>query len=106
MTNTDAPRLIPTGNCWCGCGKQITLGKFFAPGHDKIAEAALMALKYQGSVAHLLHAHGYGPGHSVRDAAVRDPNCTWMKCTHCNYSGAPASINKHMAKDHPEKVGV
>ena len=35
-------RLIPTGKCWCGCGKDVGLGKFFAAGHDKIAEAALM----------------------------------------------------------------
>lgn len=32
----------------------------WAAGHDKIAEAALMALKYHGSVAQLLHAHGFG----------------------------------------------
>jgi hypothetical protein len=101
MPSNETPRLIPTGNCWCGCGKEIGLGKFFAPGHDKVAEAALIALKYGGSVPHLLHHYGYGSHHSIRDAAVNDPNCTWQRCADCNYSGAPESIKNHRKKDHP-----
>lgn len=101
MTNSEKPRLMPTGKCWCGCEREVGLGKFFAPGHDKIAEAALMALKCDGSVAQLLHAHGYGSHHSVRRAAVDDPNCSWIQCADCNYSGAPASIANHRKKDHP-----
>lgn len=104
MPSNEMPRLIPTGKCWCGCTKDVGLGKFFASGHDKIAEAALMALKYDGSVAQLLHAHGYGSHHSVRQAAVDDPNCTWAKCDDCNYSGAPTSIENHRKKDHPQEV--
>ncbi|MFD4866204.1 hypothetical protein [Streptomyces sp. NPDC058412] len=60
MAIESKPRLIPTGKCWCGCGKDVGLGKFFAVGHDKIAEAALMALNYDGPVAqfgvHNVHA--------------------------------------------------
>ncbi|AUG80511.1 hypothetical protein CFP65_5829 [Kitasatospora sp. MMS16-BH015] len=33
----------PTGACWCGCGAALGAGSFFAQGHDKVAEAALLA---------------------------------------------------------------
>lgn len=60
-----------------------------------------MALKYDGSVAQLLHAHDFGSHHSVRHAAVTDPDCSWEKRADCNYSGAPASIADHrpLARD-------
>jgi hypothetical protein len=90
------PRLLPTGNCWCGCGKEVGLGKFFAQGHDKTAESALIALKYEGSVPHFLHAHGYGPQHSVTGAAVEQAG--WQECV-CGYRGAPLSVRRHQAKD-------
>lgn len=54
------PRLLPTGVCWCGCGREVPRGSFFAQGHDKIAEAAVILDEY-GSVADFLSAHGYGP---------------------------------------------
>jgi len=54
-------RLLPTGDCWCGCGTEVGLGSFFAPGHDKIAEAAVIHLKY-GSIPQFLVDHGFGPG--------------------------------------------
>ncbi|MFJ8677204.1 hypothetical protein [Streptomyces sp. NPDC093589] len=99
------PRLIPTGNCWCGCGKEVGLGKFFAAGHDKTAESALIALKYGGSVPHFLHAHGYGPQHSVTADAV--DNTDWDECEECEtrpgYRGAPASIANHKRKYHPKQ---
>lgn len=95
MPKQEKPRLIPTGNCWCGCGKEVGLGRFFAQGHDKTAESALIALKYEGSVPHFLHAHGYGPQHSVTGEAVRKTD--WQECT-CGYRGAPASIHKHQTK--------
>lgn len=72
MTKPQLPRLIPTGTCWCGCGTETGIGAFFARGHDKVAEAALLAVDYGGSVAQLLHANGYGPGHSVTAKAVDD----------------------------------
>lgn len=63
--NTNAPRdkqgrLLPTGDCWCGCEGETTPGNFFQPGHDKFAESAVINIKY-GSVAEFLVDHGYGP---------------------------------------------
>jgi len=54
-------RLIPTGECWCGCETPTAAGNFFAPGHDKYAESAVINLKF-GSVAEFLVDHGFGPG--------------------------------------------
>ena len=51
-------RLIPTGECLCGCGAETKLGSFFLPGHDKVAESAVVNVEY-GDV---LDQHGYGPG--------------------------------------------
>ena len=53
-------RLLPTGNCWCGCGVQIDLGSFFAPGHDKKAESRVI-MEVFGGVPQFLVAFGYGP---------------------------------------------
>lgn len=96
MTKEAFPRLIPTGTCWCGCGTQTGIGSFFAPGHDKIAEAALMAAQYDSSVPQLLHAHGFGPGRSVIAAAVEVG--AWSKCEACWYRGTPASLATHRRK--------
>ncbi|MFE1767304.1 hypothetical protein ACFW81_24180 [Streptomyces angustmyceticus] len=102
MTNSDKkPRLLPTGNCWCGCGKEVGLGKFFAAGHDKAAESALIALNYGGSVPEFLHAHGYGPQRSVSHAAVEAS--VWTRCEHCDYMGAEASVRNHTRKHHPDQ---
>ena len=98
MTITNHLRLIPTGTCWCGCGKQTGIGSFFARGHDKIAEAALTAAEFGGSVPQLLHRHGYGPGHSVIDEAVE--RGVWNRCDQCWYRGAPGSVNNHRRKYH------
>ncbi|MGW2116033.1 hypothetical protein [Streptomyces zhihengii] len=93
------PRLIPTGTCWCGCGTDVGLGKFFAVGHDKRAESALIALEYEGSVPHFLHAHGYGPQRSVTQGAVESDETDWAECGECaskpGYRGAAASLAKH-----------
>jgi hypothetical protein len=51
----------PTETCWCGCGEETGHRSFFAPGHDRRAEAAVVRLEY-GSVAQLVEEHGYGPG--------------------------------------------
>jgi hypothetical protein len=53
-------RLIPTGYCWCGCQAEAGLGSFFLPGHDKIAESAVLLVEY-GGVPEFLAKHGYGP---------------------------------------------
>lgn len=58
-----AGRLLPTGDCWCGCGAETSTGNFFVPGHDKFAEAAVIKLRY-GSVAEFLVEHGFGPASS------------------------------------------
>ena len=54
-------RLLPTGTCWCGCSQDTPIGSFFRPGHDKVAEAAVIAVEF-GGVAEFIAAHGYGPG--------------------------------------------
>ena len=60
-------RLIPTGICWCGCGEDVGLGSFFAPGHDKFATGVVIKQCY-GSVAEFLVRHGFGPeGRNARE---------------------------------------
>ncbi|MEV7181672.1 hypothetical protein [Kitasatospora sp. NPDC093679] len=90
--------VTPTGTCWCGCRAVVGSGSFFAQGHDKIAEAALLAARYDNSVARLLAHHGFGPDSGVREAAVR--NGYWQECpgAGCTYRGAPASIRVHRKK--------
>jgi hypothetical protein len=95
---SDRDRLIPNGFCWCGCEKEVGLGKFFAQGHDKISEAALMAAEYEASVARLLAQHKYGPQRSVTQAAVDSGR--WERCDICGYPGAPESIRNHKRKYH------
>lgn len=99
MTSKPLPHLTATGTCWCGCSTRAGTGSFFAPGHDKVAEAALLAAEYGSSVAQLLHGHGYGPGHSVTTRAVTVG--AWAECPSCAYVGAPASIRNHGRKAHP-----
>ena len=38
-------RLLPTGECWCGCGAETAIGSFFLPGHDKTAESAVISVE-------------------------------------------------------------
>ena len=57
---TSSKRLLPTGECWCGCGAETSIGSFFLPGHDKAAEAAVISLEYGGAPRFLVQ-HGYGP---------------------------------------------
>jgi hypothetical protein len=85
-------RLLPTGACWCGCGTEVGAGSFFAHGHDKRVEAALLAAEYEGQVARLLAAHGYGPGRSVVGAAVESGR--WERCR-CGYPGRPDTVRLH-----------
>lgn len=53
-------RLLPTGECWCGCGTETPIGSFFAAGHDKVAETAVILTHY-GGVSEFLVAHDFGP---------------------------------------------
>ncbi|MFE5300371.1 hypothetical protein [Streptomyces sp. NPDC056632] len=100
MIKKSLPRLIPTGKCFCGCGTDIAIGSFFARGHDKVAEAALIAVEYGGSVAQMLHAKGFGPSHSVTHKAVEDAG--WERCDRCGYIGAPSSMRNHKKKPHAD----
>lgn len=54
-------RLLPTGTCWCGCGDDVRVGSFFASGHDKVAESAVILTKF-GGVPEFLVEFGFGPG--------------------------------------------
>lgn len=91
----------PTGYCYCGCGKETGYGRYFAAGHDKTAEAAFLAIRHGGSVAQMLHAHGYGPNEdtSVTKAAV--DKGIWEECPrNCGYRGTRESINGHLNRHH------
>lgn len=55
---TDEP--TPAGTCFCGCGSGTAPDKFFLPGHDRAAEAAVVRLVY-GGIPEFLAAHGFGP---------------------------------------------
>lgn len=57
---TPTQRLIPTGKCWCGCQGEPRIGSFFLPGHDRVAESAVISIVY-GGVPSFLVQHGYGP---------------------------------------------
>ena len=88
-------RILPTGNCWCGCGTDVGIGSFFAPGQDKVAEAALLAARYENSDARLIRHHGFGPDNSVRQAALDSGRWEAWPVGGCDYLGTPSSIRNH-----------
>lgn len=95
----------PTGYCYCGCGKEIGYGRYFAAGHDKTAEAAFLAIHHDGTVAQMLHAAGYravadrNDDNSVTNTAVSKG--LWLDCPRgCGYRGARESINNHINRYH------
>lgn len=97
--SSEVLRLIPTGTCWCGCEQDAARGAFFVQGHDKRAEAALVAIGYHGSVAELLHRHGFGPGRPiVREAVAKG---VWSGCPYCGYAGTAGSLRLHLQQEHP-----
>ncbi|MCR6033658.1 hypothetical protein GDP17_19780 [Gordonia jinghuaiqii] len=63
-----------------------------------MAEAALLAMRYEGSVAHLLHGHGFDATTSVTSAAIESG--VWVQCAAegCRYAGTPASVRHHCQK--------
>ena len=67
-------RLIPDGKCWCGCGQDANLGRFFILSHDRWAESAIIKIHY-GSIAAFLKAQGYGPG----GKNLRDEYAKWER---------------------------
>ena len=44
MRTASTKRLLPTGECWCGCGAKTAIGSFFLPGHDKTTESAVISV--------------------------------------------------------------
>ncbi|MWA08702.1 hypothetical protein E5671_05895 [Streptomyces sp. BA2] len=68
-----------------------------------MAEAALVAAEYGGTVPKLLAAHGYGPDKSVTEAAVTGGG--WIRCSveGCSYVGAEVSVRNHESRPHKEK---
>ena len=58
--DTENNRAEPTGFCWCGCGAKCPEDIFFRPGHDKVAESAVILVEY-GGVPEFLEKHGFGP---------------------------------------------
>lgn len=92
------------GTCWCGCGKPTTYGRRFAQGHDKLAEAAYMAVHHQASVAQLLADTGFGPDGTETIRAAALDRGGWDTCPRgCGYAGAPTSIRNHIRKIHKKE---
>ena len=56
-----AMRIMPTGECFCGCGATTSIGSYFLQGHDRRAESKVREMEY-GPVVYFLAHHGYGPG--------------------------------------------
>ena len=94
-TNAELPTLIATGTCWCGCGTKVGDGSYFAPGHDKQAEALLLAVEFGGSVAQMLHRYGFGPQHSLQDYAVKTAKAVRCGAVSCDYVARPDAVAAH-----------
>ncbi|TLQ39190.1 hypothetical protein [Streptomyces marianii] len=92
MTESRRPRLVPTGNCFCGCGGEAEIGRWFVAGHDITAAAALRAVQGESLPQRLVRA-GYGPDRSVVQEAVEQAG--WVRCAGCAYAGAPAGLAAH-----------
>jgi hypothetical protein len=91
----ELPKLIATGMCWCGCGTNVGSGSYFAPGHDKQAEALLLAVEFGGSVAQMLHRFGFGPQHSLQDYAVKVHRAERCGAADCDYVARPDAVAAH-----------
>ncbi len=78
---TQPDRLPMTDTCWCGCARDTRRGSFFVQGHDKIAEAALLALDHGDSVP-----AGFTSAGMVR--AGRSPLQQWNAAAGSGVSGA------------------
>ncbi|MEW1762461.1 hypothetical protein AB0393_38910 [Streptomyces cyaneofuscatus] len=85
---------MPTGECFCGCGGEAEIGRFFIRGHDITAGAALRAVEGGLTLPQRLAAAGYGPQRSVVQEAVE--RAGWARCAGCAYAGAPAGLAAHV----------
>ncbi|MER8120664.1 hypothetical protein [Streptomyces sp. NPDC094031] len=93
MTQTRKRRLLPTGDCFCGCGGEAEVGRWFIQGHDITAAGALRAVEGGLSLPQRLAKAGFGPEHSVVQAAVEEAG--WVRCPGCAYAGTPANLAAH-----------
>ncbi|MBQ0891113.1 hypothetical protein KBZ94_40430 [Streptomyces sp. RM72] len=93
MTETKKKRLLPTGDCFCGCGAEVGIGRWFVPGHDITAAGALRAVEGGLSLPQRLVEAGFGPERSVVQEAVDQAG--WVRCERCSYAGAPAGLASH-----------
>ncbi|QNP67996.1 hypothetical protein [Streptomyces genisteinicus] len=92
MTESTRTRLVPTGYCFCGCGGEAEIGRWFVLGHDITAAAALRAVRGESLPQRLVGA-GYGPDRSVVQEAVN--RAGWVRCPDCAYAGAAAGLAAH-----------
>ncbi|MFF4205764.1 hypothetical protein ACFYZ8_34510 [Streptomyces sp. NPDC001668] len=92
MTDTRDVRLVPTGGCFCGCGEEAEIGRWFVRGHDITAAAALRALEGM-KLPQRLVSLGFGPQRSVVQRAVDEAG--WVRCAGCAYAGTPANLAAH-----------
>ncbi|MFF8994503.1 hypothetical protein ACF09H_32185 [Streptomyces sp. NPDC014983] len=83
---------MPTGDCFCGCGAEAEIGRWFVQGHDITAAAALRALEGK-KLPQRLVSLGFGPQRSVVQAAVDEAG--WVRCPGCAYAGTPANLATH-----------
>ena len=60
---------VPGGRCWCGCGKTIGEGEFFANGHDEDAfrclRRRLRRRHPRDAFANLVATLGFDPDNGV-----------------------------------------
>ena len=82
----------------------MNLGKFFAPGHDKQAEALLLAVEFGGSVPQLLHRYGFGPQRSLQDYALEANKAERCGASGCDYVGRPEAVATHRKNRGHEKT--
>jgi hypothetical protein len=94
VTVTRKSRLVPTGDCFCGCGEEAEIGRWFVQGHDITAAAALRAVEGGLSLPQRLVEAGFGPERSVVEEAVAKAG--WARCAGCAYAGTPAGLAAHM----------
>ncbi|GLF98036.1 hypothetical protein [Streptomyces yaizuensis] len=90
---TREKRLVPTGDCFCGCGGEAGIGRWFVLGHDITAAGALRAVEGGLSLPQRLVEAGFGPERSVVDHAVNEAG--WVRCGGCVYAGTPAGLAAH-----------
>ncbi len=64
-------RLLPVGSCWCGCGGETRPVSFFLPGHDKVAESAVILVECSG-VPEFLERPKYSPSGKNPRAALAE----------------------------------